>query len=95
MEYIYPKLTSFEQQNLKMEISKTNIPLYIKTRNIRIYVPYSQPNDWTEWAEFFLWTLMGSLGVTKAKNVLIYFFQTFFFFNFVFLLYIFYIYKYI
>ena len=53
MEYIYPKLTSFEQQNLKMEISKTNIPLYIKTRNIRIYVPYSQPNDWTEWAEIF------------------------------------------
>ena len=69
MEYIYPKLTSFEQQNLKMEISKTNIHLYIKTRHIRICVPHSRPNGWTEWAGFFLWTLMGSLGVTKAKSV--------------------------
>ena len=30
-------------------------------QDIRIYVPYSRPNDWTEWAEIFR-------GVLKAKK---------------------------
>ena len=29
-----------------------NYPIYNRT-DIRIYVPYSRPNGWTEWAEIF------------------------------------------
>ena len=28
--------------------------IYIIKQEIRIYVPYSRPNGWTEWAEFFV-----------------------------------------
>ena len=26
---------------------------------VNIYVVYSRPNGWTDWAEIFLWTVMG------------------------------------
>ena len=42
--------------------------IYIIKLDILIYVPNSRPNGWIEWADIFLWILIGSLGVTKAKN---------------------------
>ena len=36
-------------------------------QDIRINVAYSRPNGWTDWADFFLWTLMGGRGMLKAK----------------------------
>ena len=46
------------------------LSLYLLIKqDIRIYVPYGRRNGWTEWAELFLWTLMGSLGVTKANKI--------------------------
>ena len=36
-----------------------HVEIYYKVRqDIRIYVPSGRPNGWTEWAEFFFWTLM-------------------------------------
>ena len=32
-------------------------------QDIRVYVPSRRTNGWTEWAEIFLRTLMGTLGV--------------------------------
>ena len=29
------------------------VPIYIIKQDIRIYVPYSRPNCWTDWAEIF------------------------------------------
>ena len=41
---------------------------------MHIYVPSGRQTGWTEWANFFLWTLMGSLGVTKANKKIFKFF---------------------
>ena len=40
--------------------------IYIIKQDIHTYkyVPYSRPNGWTKWAEFFLWTLRGFRGVS-------------------------------
>ena len=35
---------------------------------IYIYVAYSWPNGWTEWAEIFLLKITGSRGVSLAKE---------------------------
>ena len=39
-----------------------NSVIYIIKQDIRLYVPYSRPNGWTDWAEFFcghLWVAGG------------------------------------
>ena len=38
-----------------------------------MYFVYSRPNGWTDWAEIFLWTLMGGRGVLKAKEIRFFF----------------------
>ena len=30
--------------------------------DMSMYVPYSWPYGWTEWADFFLWTLLGNIS---------------------------------
>ena len=39
--------------------TEESLKIYIIKQDIRIYVPYSRPNGWTDWAEIFLWTLRG------------------------------------
>ena len=62
--------------------------MYIIKQDIRIYVPYSHP--WTiplgPNGLTFLWTLMGSIGVTQKSNIFFNFFKFFFLFksNFIF-----------
>ena len=41
------------------------LTIFIIKQDIHIYVAYSQQNGWTDWAEFFLWTLMDCRGVLK------------------------------
>ena len=41
--------------------------LYLK-QDIRLYVPYSQPNGWTDWAEIFVDTHGWPVGVLGYKN---------------------------
>ena len=39
--------------------------IYTIKQEIRIYVPYSRPNGWTEWAEFVCghsWVAGGNIG---------------------------------
>ena len=45
-----------------------SINLYNKT-NIRIYVPYSQPNGWTDWAEIFCGWPGGVIGLQKIQEI--------------------------
>ena len=52
------------------------LSFYIIKQDIRIYVPYSRPNSWTEWAEFFCghtWVV----GCLRLKKIEV-FFSTFF-----------------
>ena len=43
---------------------ESSIPFNLnnKARHSYIYVAYSRPNGWTDWAEIFLWILMGGRG---------------------------------
>ena len=43
-------------------VLKTIKKMFIVKRNI--YVPYSRPNGWDEWADFFLRESMDAPGVT-------------------------------
>ena len=52
------KIVVFGALYLKQDI---RCALYLK-QDIRLYVPYSQPNGWTDWAEIFC----GPLGVTRG-----------------------------
>ena len=53
--------------------------IYIIKQDIRIYVPYSRPNGWTDGLKFFVDT-HGWPGVSKAKkNRKFFFFKIFFF----------------
>ena len=38
--------------------------IFMIKQDIHIYVAYSRPDGWTDWAEIFLWTLMGDRGVS-------------------------------
>ena len=49
--------------------------IYIIKQDIRIYVPYSRPNGWTDWAEIFC----GHSWVAGGLKNPIFFFQNFFF----------------
>ena len=53
--------------------------IYIIKQDIRIYVPYSRPNGWTDWAEIFCVHSRVAMGVTKAKKNRKEKFPTFFF----------------
>ena len=54
IEYSIKKYTIFDLKNLEYTI-------YMIKQDIHIYLPYSRPSGWTEWADFFLLTLMGGL----------------------------------
>ena len=56
--------------------------IYIIKQDSHVYVPSSRPNGWTDWADFFLWTLRGGRGVKKNRKYFFQiFFSKFFFFN--------------
>ena len=42
-----------EEEAGVMKIYKPIVIFYIIKQDIRIYVPYSWPNGWTDWAEIF------------------------------------------
>ena len=55
-----------------------SIHIHNKTRHSYIYVPYSWPNGWTDWAEFFCghsWMAGGLYRLKKFEN----YFSKFFF----------------
>ena len=63
-------------------VGRMEYNLYRKTRHsyIYIYVAYSRPNGWADWAEFFCGnSWVGGVVIGKKK---IEFFSTFIFFNF-------------
>ena len=46
--------------------------IYIMKQDIRIYVPYSRPNGWTDWANIFCghsWVARGCLRLKKNWNL--------------------------
>ena len=51
------KILGFENWNIQSLQFFCN--LYNKTRHSYIHVAYCRLNGWTDWAEIFLWTLMG------------------------------------
>ena len=56
----------------------TLLSIYIIKQDIRIYVPCSRPNGWTDWADIFCghsWVAGGCYRLKKFK----FFFQNFFF----------------
>ena len=59
---------------------KDHSNLYNKTRHDRIYVPYSRPNGWTDYAEIYCgdWGVAG--GWHRLKKFEIVFFKIFFYF---------------
>ena len=54
--------------------------LYNKTRHSYIYIAYSRPNGWTDWAKFFCVDTHGwpGEGVLYAKKIQIFFQKIFF-----------------
>ena len=52
-----------------MWLKGNNVLIYKIKQDIHIYVPYSWPNGWIEWAEILFNKLMSSLGVTQAEKI--------------------------
>ena len=48
--------------------------IYIIKQDIRLYVPYSRPNDWTDWAESFCGHSGVAAGCYRLKKS-VFFFQ--------------------
>ena len=48
MNKLYNKTNSHKENPLFLKI------IYIIKQYIRIYIPYSRSNGWTEWADFFV-----------------------------------------
>ena len=59
------------------------LQIYIIKQDIRIYVPYSRPNGWTEWAKIFCGHSWVAGGCYRLKNQN-FFFPKFFFQHFFF-----------
>ena len=69
-------------RNLKTLQCSWNINLYNKTsHSIRIYVPYSRLNGWTDWAEIFCGHSWVAGGCYRLKNNSKFFFQIIFLFS--------------
>jgi len=62
--FVLSKYSLLGHANLKSMI----IYLYKKKQDIRIYVPFSRPNGWTEWTKRFWVNSCVARGVTKAKE---------------------------
>ena len=51
--------------------------IYIIKQDDRIYVHFSRPNGWTEWAEIFCVHTCVASGVSKAKKCFFFFADNF------------------
>ena len=75
--------TNWRTENIYLKIKintiNINVVFYIIKQDIHIYVPYSRPNGWTEWAEIFCGQSWVAGGCYRLKKLEFFSFKTFFF----------------
>ena len=73
---------TYKQTNRQTEIITLHVYIFIIKQDIRLYVPYSRPNGWTDWAEIFWGRSWVAGGCYRQKKIVfsnIFFFDNFFF----------------